>query len=131
MSEIVSASLDEEEKQYVDEHDLSPTRLLKSKVNDLRNGDESPYEYTPAKYLKESRKSGLIQMLSGVLLLVLTMVLTGYLMVTTVMNEMTFGIIFAVAWLTGSSVTYYGFRTYSKWNDVLYWRSQKEVDEEE
>lgn len=130
-SEVVSASLDSERYEYVDENELSPTALLKAKVDELMNNEETPYKYTPAKYLKESRKSGLIVMLSGALILVLSMILSGYLMIATTMTGMEFAIVFLVMWLTGSAVTYYGFRTYSKWNDILYWRSEKNLEERE
>lgn len=122
-SNVVSASLDERHKKYLDDHDISPTQLMKSRINELMNSDENPYKYTPLRHLSESRKMGLIIMLSGALVLIVSMVVFSYLLPTSKLPA------FMVVWVAGCAISYYGFREYGKWNDLIYWRSKAKIAE--
>lgn len=119
---MVSASLNRDQKKYIEDHDISPTRLMKSKMNEIMNNEENPYKYTPTKYLSESRKTGIILMLGGALVLLLSTIVATYLLLSVEINALEMTMIFSVMWLSGCAITYYGFREYGKYNDIIYYR---------
>lgn len=123
-SAVVSASLSKEQKEYIDEHDISPTQALKGKINEMREKG-SPYKYTPVKFLNESRKMGLVLMLAGAAIFVIALGLWKYFLIA-LENVWPF----VIVWSIGVLVSYYGYHEYSKWNDVIYWRSKLESKEE-
>ncbi len=113
-----SISIPEELDKFAQEKEISLSSVMQDQLKNMKKTDEDTktFRYTPTPVLKEGRKQGLITMLSGVFTLIVLFL--GYLWLTTGLSA------FAVAWLAGSVVTYYGAREYSKWNDILYYRAQ-------
>lgn len=123
-SKVVSASITEEQKEFIDENNVSPSQILQSKLNEMKEGG-NPYKFTPMKYLSEGRKQGLVLILTGAFILTVGIALS-FLMTASAMSVWPFVII----WGVGMVVSYYGYHEYSKWNDILYWRSKMEPEEE-
>lgn len=124
-AQVVSASVSGEQKKYMEDNDLSATALVQGKINELKDSDEVPYKYTPTRFLSESRKMGLIIMLAGALILTISMGVFSYLWLTGRLHA------FIGVWLAGAVIVYYGAREYTKWNDIMYWRSKADEKAEE
>lgn len=120
-----SISIPEELDEFAKDKEISLSSVMQDQLKNMKKTDDNTktFRYTPTPVLKEGRKQGLITMLSGFFTIILLFL--GYVWFMTGLPA------FVVAWLTGSMITYYGARKYSKWNDILYYRAQIEKQEKE
>lgn len=118
-----SVSVSKEEKKFIEQNDISPTRIFRDEIQDMMDNG-NPNRHVPLSELKSFRKDNLIITLLGFTILLIPLVFSGFFLLTS-------RVVLVVLYISGALTAVYGASQLRYWNDLISQRARIKEQQEE